>query len=69
MTGDEKPDGGSLALGDSVRLVSIEQTREGLSDDKVDELVKRFDSNGDGVLDLDEFTNAWADPKTRAALV
>jgi len=32
LKGEEHPDGGSLRLGDSVKLVSIEQTREGLTD-------------------------------------
>jgi ATPase subunit of ABC transporter with duplicated ATPase domains len=32
LKGDESPDGGDLSLGDSVKMVSIEQTREGLQD-------------------------------------
>ena len=32
LKGEESPDGGELNLGDSVRLVSIDQTREGLND-------------------------------------
>jgi len=32
LKGEEAPDEGSLRLGDSVKLVSIEQTREGLTD-------------------------------------
>jgi sulfate-transporting ATPase len=32
LKGEEAPDGGELTLGDSVKLVSIEQTREGLTD-------------------------------------
>ena len=33
LKGEEQPDAGELSLGDSVKLISIEQTREGLSDD------------------------------------
>uniref|UniRef100_A0A7S3EZX0 ABC transporter domain-containing protein n=1 Tax=Haptolina ericina TaxID=156174 RepID=A0A7S3EZX0_9EUKA len=32
LKGEEAPDGGELSLGESVKLVSIEQTREGLTD-------------------------------------
>jgi energy-dependent translational throttle protein EttA len=32
LKGEEQPDEGTLRLGDSVKLVSIEQTREGLTD-------------------------------------
>jgi len=32
LKGEEEPDAGSLKLGESVKLVSIEQTREGLTD-------------------------------------
>ena len=33
LKGEEAPDGGELVLGESVKLISIDQTREGLSDD------------------------------------
>ena len=33
LKGEEQPDAGELTLGDSVKLVSIDQTREGLTDD------------------------------------
>merc|ERR1719506_136533 len=33
LKGEEQPDAGSLTLGDSVKLISIEQTREGLNDE------------------------------------
>jgi sulfate-transporting ATPase len=33
LKGEEKPDGGALELGDSVKMISIDQTREGLTDD------------------------------------
>ena len=33
LKGEEAPDAGSLSLGESVKLISIEQTREGLDDD------------------------------------
>ena len=32
LRGEETPDGGELNLGESVKLVSIDQTREGLTD-------------------------------------
>ena len=34
ITGEEKPDAGSLKLGDSVELASVDQSRESLNDDK-----------------------------------
>ena len=30
-----------------------------LTEAQVDDLIKKFDKNGDGVLDLDEFVEAW----------
>ena len=33
LKGEETPDSGTLELGDSVKLISIEQTREGLTDE------------------------------------
>ena len=33
LKGEESPDEGTLELGDSVKMISIEQTREGLTDD------------------------------------
>jgi len=33
LKGEEEPDEGSLSLGDSVKMISIEQTREGLTDE------------------------------------
>ena len=34
ITGEEQPDSGSLKLGDSVELASVDQSRESLNDDK-----------------------------------
>lgn len=34
ITGDEKPDSGSIVLGDTVKIAAVNQTREGLPNDK-----------------------------------
>jgi ATP-binding cassette ChvD family protein len=51
LKGEEAPDGGELELGDTVKLVAVDQTREGLKDDNsvFDEV-----TNGDEKVSLGE---------------
>ena len=52
ITGSEKPDGGTLRLGDSVKLASVDQSRDSLNDNKT---IWEEISNGQDLIEVGSY--------------